>query len=452
MLTDVKIDPNVFLPCYRHIYKNPEVDIEILVGGRDGGRSTFVAQNLLKDCMHEKYFRYLLIRKTANTIKDSQWETLKDIAESWKVDSLFIFNKTPLEIRCENANKFICRGLDEAARLKSVRNPSGAWVEEANQISQEDFITIITSLRSNSKRKIKLYLTFNPEADNPDYTEFWLYKEFFAGHENESSFTATKTFEVGTETFSLSYRVTHSTYHDNRYVSPQRKALHESLQKTNYYWYQVFTLGLWGNKLNESPWLFAYSRDKHVRKGIYATLTRDLPLWTCWDFNRNPMCAGIVQHDKEKKELRILKAFKVPNTGCDEICDFIKVEFPGFLYLVAGDYSGHNEQSVLKEHVTHYNTIKYKLSLSDGQLKVQKNPRLEKNRTLVNLVFQHYTVLIDEDQAKPLIFDCENVQALADGSILKEDRKDPKQQADSLDWLRYVINVEFKDFEKMYLL
>lgn len=449
MRYEIEIDENLFLPCYRHLRNDTGIDIDLLYGGRDSGKSRDEAQRLVLRCLTEKYFRYILVKKTANTIKDSQWQTIKDVVEDWGLQQLFTFYKSPLEINCINGNKFICRGLDEPLNLKSISNPSGAWVEEGNQITESDFTFLLTTLRSN-KGRIKLDFTFNPESDTPDFKEFWIYKNFFS-HTLEKSFTYTKTFSVGKEEFNLTYRATHTTYHDNKFVTQQRKAILESLKETNYYWYQVFTLGEWGNKLNESPWLFAYSREKHVRKGVIDLLTPELPLWTCFDFNRNPMCAGIVQHDREKRELRVLKAYKVPNTGVDEICDMIMVDFPNALYLVAGDYSGHNEQSVLKEHVTHYNMIKRKLNLSDGQIKVERNPRLEKNRTLVNLVFQHYTVMIDEDYCKPLIFDCENVQARADGSILKEDRDDPKQQADSLDWLRYVINVEFKDFEKTYL-
>ena len=66
------------------------------------------------------------------------------------------------------------------------------------------------------------------------------------------------------------------------------------------------------------------------------------------------------------------------------------------------------------------------------------------------MFFQHYSIVIDEDRAKAVIFDCENVQALADGTILKENRKDPAQQADALDTVRYWINRYMKGFEKRF--
>ncbi len=78
---------------------------------------------------------------------------------------------------------------------------------------------------------------------------------------------AIKVFIKGKEeTVKLKYRSTHVTYHDNPYVTEQRIAFHESLKETNPYWYRVFTEGLFGNKQNDSPWLFTWSRDKHGAK------------------------------------------------------------------------------------------------------------------------------------------------------------------------------------------
>lgn len=447
-LAEIEVDDEVFLPCYRHLSNDTGIDIDFLYGGRDSGKSRDEAQRLVLRCLSEDYFRYILVRKTANTIKDSQWQTIKDVVSEWNLESLFTFNKSPLEIYCINGNKFIARGLDEPAKLKSISNPSGAWIEEGNQIEENDFTFLLTTLRSNEGR-VKMDFTFNPEADTPDFTEFWLYRDFFS-HTSDKSFTNIKSYMVGDKSFNLQYRATHTTYHDNPFVTGQRVAFHESLKETNYYYYKVFTLGEWGNKINESPWAFAFNRGKHVRKGVEAD--RNLPLYLSWDFNRNPVCCSVIQHDKGAKKIRVIRTIKIPNSGVDEVCEKIKVLFPGFLYIVTGDYSGHTPTSIFKEQITNYMVIKSKLLLSDGQIKTKTNPRLEKNRTLFNLLLQYYGWEIDEDNARDAIFDLENVQSNADGTILKEDRKDPKQQADILDTLRYFANLEFEGFEKLYLL
>jgi phage terminase large subunit len=82
---------------------------------------------------------------------------------------------------CINRNKYLARGLDNPGKIKSISNPSLAWIEEGNQISEQSFITLLTGLRSDFGR-VKLIITFNPEATTPSYEDFWLFKMFFKGH------------------------------------------------------------------------------------------------------------------------------------------------------------------------------------------------------------------------------------------------------------------------------
>jgi hypothetical protein len=454
---EVEIDKDVYLPCFHHLLPDApgskDIDIELIWGGRDSGKSKFVAQLMTEESMSLDYFRCLLIKETHESIKDAQWQMIKDVAESdWSVDSLFKFQTSPLSIKVINNNSFLTRGMDKPGKIRSVANPSHAWGEEFNQVSEDGFITLLTGLRSD-KGNVKLYITFNPEATSSDYEEFWLFKMFFKKHyPQQLSFTdelAIKTVVNGKEEIvRLRYRSTHVTYHDNPYVTPQRKAFHESLKETNPYWYQVFTLGLWGNVENDSPWAFAFNQNKHVSDGIkipHPELNRAHPVYACFDFNRNPMACGIIQwYDNQ---VRVLEAIKIPKSGVDAVCDFIKVNYPGCLYIVTGDYSGMTETSLFAEQVTHYKLIKHHLSLSDGQIKVQPNPKLAKNSTHVNSILAYYNVVIHGEKGKALIFDLKNVKRRADGTILKEDRDDPTQQSDSLDWFRYFCN-NFLDWFK----
>src|SRR3954462_2726147 len=97
----------------------------ILYGGRGSSKSIFAAKKLIWRCLKEPYFRYILYRKTYNTIKDSQFQTIKDIVYEWGLQDLFVFNISPMEIRCFNGNKFICRGGDDPKKLKSIKDPTG---------------------------------------------------------------------------------------------------------------------------------------------------------------------------------------------------------------------------------------------------------------------------------------------------------------------------------------
>lgn len=435
---EVEIDKDVYLECYQHLLQDDGIDIELIWGGRDSGKSFFVGQKFTEDCMTLDYFRCILIKETHEAIKDSQYAAIEEIVEDWGCEQLFTFNKSPLEIRCINKNKFLARGTDKPAKLRSITNPSHVWAEEGNQLTEIAFITILTSLRSKYG-KVKLIITFNPEATTPDYQDFWLFKTFFAAHFPLKSFTATMNIPVpGKDDVQLKYRATHTTYLDNPNVSPQRVAFHEALKELNYHWYTVFTLGEWGNQENDSPWLFAFQKEKHVSP-VELTADRSDILYLSWDFNRNPGVCTVIQWPDQKR-IEIIDVIKILNVGTEGICDIILLKYPNFLYMVTGDYSGDTVSSIHKEQTTNYTMIKSKLALNNGQIKISSNPRLEKNRTLVNSVFFSYRVQICPVKGKPAIYDCENVKSLADGTIEKKNRKDPAQQADVLDSIRYFIN------------
>lgn len=443
-MIEVEIDKDVYLPCFQHLLEENDIDIELIWGGRDSGKSKFVAQLLTEEAMSLEYFRCLLIKETHESIKDAQWQMIRDTVDQWDIDPLFRFISSPLTIQCLSGASFHARGTDKPGKLRSFSNPSHAWLEEGNQLSEEAFVTILTGLRSDYGR-VKFYVTFNPEADTPDYTDFWLYKWFFKGHEGSLNFTGvikrTVFINGKEETIELKYRSTHVTYHDNRYVTPQRIAFHESLAESNPYWYRVFTMGLWGNVENDSPWAYAFNRQRHVSNGTtipHPVLDRSHEVYLCWDFNRNPMTCVAIQHYEGR--VRVLEVIRIPKSGVDEMCRHILMKYPGCLYLVTGDYNGNNENTLSQQQVTHYKLIKRFLGLTDAQIKVKPNPRQALNSTHINNILAYYPVTIHGTAATALIFDLENVKRRADGTIAKTDRDDPAQQADALDCFRYFCN------------
>lgn len=456
-MTEIEIDKKVFLECYWHLLAPNDFDIELLYGGRDSGKSKYAAQYLLKESLSLDYFRCVLFKKTHESIKDSQWQMLQEVADTWEVDEFFQFKTSPLSIDVENGNTFLTRGMDKPAKIRSITNPSHAWIEEGNQLTEDDFITILTGMRSDHGR-VKIFITFNPEVEDGEFEDFWLYKMFFEG-KPEGSFESEfimKVFIRGEEQeIRLRYRATHTTYPDNPYCTPQRIAFHESLSRTNPYWYNVYTLGRWGNKQNDSPWVYAFSREKHVASSrLQAVIS--MPLIISFDFNRNPMATTLIQWPgTPDAEIKVLKVYKIPNMGVDGICDLIMRDYPGFLYLITGDYTGNTASTMFADPTSNYTIIRKKLNLSSAQIKIAPNPLLKHNQTLVNLVLQYLKVQIDPVEGKPMVFDFENVRGFADGSIDKGDgtsgRKDSKKQADVLDTWRYFCNMFCRELLKRML-
>jgi PBSX family phage terminase large subunit len=439
---EVQIPRRAFLPCYHHLL-NSEADINFLWGGRDSGKSYFVAQNLIKKCLASDYFRCILVKKTENSIKDSQWQTIKDVVDAWGLTDLFRFKQAPLSIECINGNKFIARGCDDPAKLKSIKDPSDVWYEEGNQLDIQDFITVATTLRSN-KVKVQQWFSFNPEAPG-DYEEFWLYKTFFETYSGDlyKNFTSTWSIEIPNgQKVGFTYTSTHTTYIDNKHCKPERVAFLEQLSILDPYYYQVFTLGKWGNRKNEDPFCYTYNRQKHVKT---TTLDRRREVLLSFDFNVNPITCGVYQWIEEIRTLRGIETIKKDNSNIYVLCEYIAIKYKGCVFKVTGDATGQNTTALVQDGINYYTVIKQKLNLSVTQIKTPSvNPKIEENRVLVNAAFHTINVELDPVNCKHLIFDCENVSVTDMGKIDKGDRSNPKKRSDHMDHFRYLLNTFFR--------
>lgn len=440
-MISVEIPKKAFLPCYHHLLKST-TDIDFLWGGRDSGKSRHIAQQLVVDCMRLSYFRCVLARKVFNTIKESQYQLIKDVVNEWGLEGLFTFNLNPLEIRCINGNKFICRGMDEPGKLKSISNPSHCWAEEMNQLSLDDFIVIMTSLRYNQGR-VKVWCSFNPEADG-DYHDYWLYKTFFA-NQSTNSFSSYWEIPLGDKLISFSYQSTHTTYKQNKYCKPERAAFLEQLASLDPYYYTVFTLGVWGNRKVDDPFFYCFDPLKHIGK---TSLNRSLEVILSLDFNVNPLTCCVFQHSGNN--IYGIEAIKLDNSDIYKMCDYIKLHYGGCMLLVTGDATGRNTSALVRDGANFYSIIKSQLNLSINQLKVPSiNPPIEENRALSNAVFHTMNVQLDPDMCKALIFDCKNVSVNDMGKIDKGDRSNPKKRADFADGMRYYFGTFHKGCIKM---
>lgn len=442
MTTTVNIPKKVFLPVYHHLL-NSTADIDFLWGGRDSGKSAHIARQLILDCLRLPYFRCVLVRKVFNTIKDSQWQLIKDVVEEWGLSHLFTFNVSPLEIKCANGNKFLCRGMDDPGRLKSISNPSHAWGEELNQFALDDFVVLMTSLRYN-KGKVKVWGSFNPETDG-DFEEFWLYKIFFSS--NEYNFTSNWTLDIPPSAqypegkrIEYHYQSTHTTYYDNKYCRSERIIFLEKLADIDPYYYMVFTMGRWGNRKVTDPFCYCFSKEKHVAP---TSLRRDLELCLSFDFNKNPITCGAYQH--EGNRIWSVEAIKLENSNIYNLCDYIIAAYGSCLFLVTGDATGRSSSALVQDDINYYTVIKSKLRLGQPQLKTPSiNPKVKENRMLVNAVLHNCIVTMDPVKSKELIFDCVNVSVNDVGDIEKGDRNNPKKRADHLDNFRYYLNTFHK--------
>ena len=196
---------------------------EIFYGGAGSGKSVFIAQRLLMRTLGEPGHKTLVVRKVAKTNRHSTFALIVGIISSWKVTALFKINKSDMEILCEgNGNQIIFAGLDDVEKLKSIAGITDIWVEEASEITQEDFQQLDLRLRGKSPWAHQITLTFNPVS-----ALSWL-KPFFFDTQRDNC-------------------VIHkSTYKDNRFLDDEYKKVIEDLKNQDHTYYQIYGLGEWG--------------------------------------------------------------------------------------------------------------------------------------------------------------------------------------------------------------
>jgi len=397
-------------------------------GGRGSSKSLFAAKKLIYRCLNEHYFRYILYRKTFNTIKDSQFQTIKDIVYDWGLEQFFIFNTSPLEIRCVNGNKFICRGGDEPKKLKSIKDPTGVWYEE--EIPEEgDFITITTSIRTQKAKYLQEIFTINPEVEG-DFADHWFWRQFFKD-KPDGSFRDKAEIDIGGgKKHTLTYTSHHSTYKDNRWIPDSFIAQLLALKENNPYYYTIYAMGKWGNKSSGGNFYKMFNRAKNTTK---LTYNPNLALHVSFDFNVNPYMTCTIWQIEGKKAMQIDEiTLPSPNNRTEIICKEFEKKYYNHIsgVFIYGDPAGRHEDTRTEKGYNDFVIIKRGLQKFKPVERVQRSaPPVVMRGNWVNSIFAHneggIEIFIDEECSKT-INDYLYLKEDSDGTKSKSKVKDPE--------------------------
>lgn len=136
-------------------------------GGRGSGKSHFFAEALVEKCLIEPT-RFACIREVQLSLKQSVKRLIEDKIHSHKVGKYFDVLDT--EIRSPNGGLIIFQGMQNhtADSIKSLEGFDGAWVEEAQSLSQRSLRLLRPTIR---KPRSELWFSWNPENENDPVDE-----------------------------------------------------------------------------------------------------------------------------------------------------------------------------------------------------------------------------------------------------------------------------------------
>ena len=195
----------------------------VLLGGGGSGKSIFAGRKVLERVTSERGHRFLVCRKVGKTLRDSCFNQLITQLRDHYSDVRFKANQTDMRITFPATNgEILFSGLDDVEKLKSIFNITGIWIEEASELTEDDFNQLDIRLRGETKHYKQIILSFNPIS-----ITHWLKARFF----DRTPADAT----------------THrSTYKDNRFLDAEQINVLEGFKNTDEYYYTVYCLGNWG--------------------------------------------------------------------------------------------------------------------------------------------------------------------------------------------------------------
>jgi phage terminase large subunit len=187
----------------------------------------------------------LVIRQTAESLKDSCYAQLLWAVERLGVSAWWRATKSPLEIEyLPTGQKILFRGLDNPLKVTSITVKRGhicfAWAEEAYEISEDAFNRVDESLRGQLPHGyyIQWLITLNPWDSS-----CWIKSRFFdQPRDNVLAMT--------------------TTYQCNEWLSDDDKAVFDDMRIHDPERYKVAGLGEWG--IAEGQYFTQWSESKHV--------------------------------------------------------------------------------------------------------------------------------------------------------------------------------------------
>jgi len=195
--------------------------INLLVGGAGSSKSYSIVQYILLEiCARQKNKRILIVRKTKNSLRASCWQLIIDLISEYHIKATINHSSMLITI---GTNAILFGGLDDVEKLKSIEFCNYIWIEEATEVSPDDFKQLNLRLRRKTDTKNKMFLSCNPIS-----SMHWIKTTLEDRAPNNLA-------------------IDHSTYLDARELldADYIEAL-EGLKDEDPNYYMIYTKGLWG--------------------------------------------------------------------------------------------------------------------------------------------------------------------------------------------------------------
>lgn len=166
--------------------------------------------------------KILVIRKVLATVRESVFALFLEQLSNMGILQFCKTTATNMKITLPNGSTLIFMGLDDSEKIKSIAGIDDIVIEEATELSQDDFSQLNLRLRSKAENQ-QIHLMFNPVSKAN-----WVYKYFFINKPDDCVILKT-------------------TYKDNKFLPQEYIDSLLEYKDTNPLYYQIYALGEFGN-------------------------------------------------------------------------------------------------------------------------------------------------------------------------------------------------------------
>ena len=218
---NLNLKKNIFNDIYYPYLLDYSKRYEVYFGGAGSGKSVFICQKLLlKACRSQR--KVLIVRKVANTLKDSVFDLVITTLKRWRIYEYCKVNLTTYTITLPNDSMFLFKGMDDSEKIKSITDITDIWCEEGTELLEDDYTQLDLRLRA-MVGDLQLIISFNPVSKTN-----WVYKKWFgeaASYDKENTM------------------ILHTTYKHNRFLPESYIRALEEKANSNYTYYRIYALG-----------------------------------------------------------------------------------------------------------------------------------------------------------------------------------------------------------------
>ncbi len=292
---ELNINKRVFNDKYYPYLFDYSHKFEVWYGGSGTGKSVFLGQKILLKALQSKR-RILIIRKTLASMRESCWKQILDILSEWNLLLYCKVNKSDFTIELPNGSVLLFKGMDDSEKIKSIVGITDNWVEEATELTAEDFEQLILRVRPRVP-DAQFFCSFNPVSKTN-----WVYLRWFADG-----------VKIPDDTL-----IVKTHYTDNKFLSQDYIKTLENTINTNPTYYKIYVLGEFCSldKLVYNNW--------KVQDFDYKTINGQLLVGLDFGFTNDPTALIASILDEEHQRIYVFKEWGATGKTNTEIANIIK--------------------------------------------------------------------------------------------------------------------------------